>query len=221
MKQVTSIDGPVQNGAYSSYVLNTRRGPIDIHLYDAANPAAVLMVGGVGGGFDTPAKGLYPSLAEALGNERVAALRVKFRNPVDLGEAVYDVLCGLEYLNGQGKERVILIGHSFGGAVVIQAGLRSDNVEGVVALSTQSFGTNGVEKLAPKPILLMHGEQDEILPAYCSIDVHRRASPPKALRLLPGAWHGLDEAADEVFSTVRDWITDTLLPGRMTANFRS
>jgi fermentation-respiration switch protein FrsA (DUF1100 family) len=103
--------------------------------------------------------------------------------------------------------------HSFGGAVVIQAAAAHPIVRAVAPLSTQSFGVGPASRLSPRcSLLLMHGTDDEILPADCSRYVYSIAGEPKRLVLLDGTRHGLDEAADEVYRTVRDWVVETLRP---------
>lgn len=196
---------------YRDLRLHTQPGPVVIRYYEsqAAN-CAVIMVGGVGGDFDTPAHELYLRLARQLKEEGIASLRVQFRDPIDLDDSTYDVLAGIEFLRTRGIDRVALVGHSFGGAVVIQASLRSQAVATVVTLATQGFGTDGVEDIAPRSILLIHGYNDEVLPPSCSIDAHSRAAEPKQLKLISGARHMLDEAADEVYAAVHDWIIGEL-----------
>jgi len=49
---------------------------------------------------------------------------------------------------------VALVGHSFGGAVVIRVGVASPAVATVAALSSQSYGTEDVASLAPRPLFL-------------------------------------------------------------------
>jgi hypothetical protein len=46
-----------------------------------------------------------------------------------------------------------------------------------------------VARIAPTPILLVHGEQDELIPPRMSRELFERASSPKALLLLPDAGH--------------------------------
>ncbi|WP_148219214.1 alpha/beta hydrolase [Azospirillum sp. B510] len=192
--------------------LETDRGTVQARYYPAPGAElAVLWVGGIGGGFDTPARGLYPRLAANLIAEAIASLRLCFRNPRDLEESVYDVLCGLSFLGRQGIHHVALVGHSFGGAVVIQAAASNRGaVCTVVTLATQGYGIEPVGDLSC-PILLIHGEADEILPPSCSIHVHRKARDPKKLVLVPGTGHALDEASEAVCREVRDWLKGTLL----------
>ncbi len=109
--------------------LSTARGEIEARYYESDRPGrAAIFVGGIGGDFDTPAKGLYPRLCLELMPKGISALRVAFRHPTVLDESIYDVLAGLEFLKGKGITTAGLVGHSFGGAVVIKAAVLSDLV---------------------------------------------------------------------------------------------
>lgn len=208
---IREIEEISKTSKYRDVRLRTGPGPVVVRHYGLPGATSgVIMVGGVGGDFETPAHELYPRLAGVLQQEGIATLRVQFRDPIDLDDSTHDVLAGIEFAREHGIERVGLVGHSFGGAVVIQSALRSRAVVTVVTLSTQGFGTEGVEDLAPRSILFIHGYEDEVLPPTCSIDAHSRAAEPKRLKLIPGARHRLDEAADEVLSTVHDWLSTEL-----------
>ncbi|PWC74088.1 dienelactone hydrolase family protein [Azospirillum sp. TSH64] len=204
--------GIVDAEGFRPVTLETDRGPVQARFYPVPDgELAVLWVGGVGGGFDSPARGLYPRLSADFTADRVASLRLRFRDPRDLEEAVNDVLCGLSFLGQQGIHHVALVGHSFGGAVVIQAAASNRGaVCTVVTLATQGYGTDPVGDLSC-PVLLIHGEADEILPASCSIHVHRKAGEPKKLVLVPGTGHALEEASEAVCREVRDWLKTYLL----------
>jgi pimeloyl-ACP methyl ester carboxylesterase len=197
---------------YHPVKLTTSREDIHCRYYPVAGTKqAAIWVGGVGGGWDTPAKGLYPRLCEELTSEGIASLRVRYRYPTDLVEAVLDVLAGITFLHDEGIESIALIGHSFGGAVVIQAASQSEDVRTVVTLATQSYGANPVRELATRcSILLLHGTADPVLTPFCSQHVYQLALEPKHLILYPGATHGLDEVADEVHSCVRNWVIEQL-----------
>ena len=171
------------------------------------------MVGGGDGGLDGPAEALYPDLAEDLAARGVAALRLDFRVhafPGPMGEGVYDVLRGVEFLAGEGVERVGLLGHSFGGAVTIEAGVQSDRVASVATLATQTAGAQRVAELAPTPLLLVHGLADVRLPPDCSRLLHDLAGEPKRLELLEGATHSLRQRREDVRTLLLGWFTDTL-----------
>lgn len=208
---IREVEEVNRTSEYRDLRLRTGPGSLVVRCYEVPKAAsAVIMVGGVAGDFDTPAHELYPHLASTLTQEGIATLRVQFRDPIDLDDSTHDVLAGIEFLKGHGMKRIALVGYSFGGAVMIQTALRSQAVVSVVALATQGFGTEGVEDLAPRSILFIHGYDDEVLPPTCSIDAHSRAAEPKRLKLIPGARHRLDEAADEVFATVHEWLTTEL-----------
>lgn len=213
--EIQAIGDLGRENHYRTLSVETARGPVLMRLYEAAGATAgVLFVGGVGGDFDSPAKGLYPRLCEALMKEEISGLRVAFRRPGALEASVHDLLAGIRLLARKGVARVGLVGHSFGGAVAITAGAAAPEAATVVALSTQSHGTERVADLAPRPILFIHGGEDEVLPVFCSIDTYRRAREPKELKIVAEAGHGLDEAADAVDSLVLDWLRRRLRPPR-------
>jgi pimeloyl-ACP methyl ester carboxylesterase len=140
---------------------------------------------------------------------------VRFRHPGELEESVLDVLAGLAFLEGEGVEEAVLTGHSFGGAVVLQAAAASPAARGVVTLATQTYGAGAVAELGRRcPVLLVHGEADRVLPAACSKALFRRAGGPARLVLYPGAGHGLDEFADQVHELLAGWVPEQLRRAR-------
>lgn len=195
---------------YRELDISTQRGPVTVREYGPRGAdAAVLMVGGVGGGFDSPAKDLYGRLGEELPTEGISALRVRYRDPHQLAVCVSDVLAGLHHLHVHATERVILIGHSLGGAVVVNAALSSVNAVGVICLSTQTGGMEDPGRLH-RPVLYVHGTDDDVLPAACSVSAWRMSRDPRRLELMDGAGHTLDDAADEVFTLVHRFILEDL-----------
>jgi pimeloyl-ACP methyl ester carboxylesterase len=205
--------GQITNDGYTPIRLVTGRGGVDCRHYHIAGALkAVIWVGGVAGGWDTPARGLYPHLCQKLIKKEINSLRVCFLYPSNLYESVLDVIEGIHFLEQQGIESVGLVGHSFGGAVVIQAGTASsDTVRTVVTLSTQSCIAEGVSRLKKgSSILLIHGTDDKVLPPYCSSYVYNLANDPKEIILYKGATHGLDEPGEEIHQMVYDWLVKHL-----------
>ena len=193
--------------------LQTNVGDIVARLHPAPDGAPVVVwVGGAGGGLDGPAWGMYPRLAGRLATEGIASLRLHYRRPNHLEDCVADTLLGAAYLvQKRGYQRVALVGHSFGGAVVIAAGALGDDVTTVVAMSSQTYGTDLAPKVSPRPLLLLHGTADEILSHRCSENIYARARQPKELLLYSGCRHGLDECREQVDEAVVDWLRKELM----------
>jgi hypothetical protein len=120
--------------------------------------------GGAGGDITAPA-GVYNELATGLQVGGAEGLCLGHRTPNQLDECVYDLLAGIEALGQRGGERVVLVGRSFGGAVVISAGAANDAVVGAATAASQSYGAEAVEELSlEKSLLLIHGTSDWVLP---------------------------------------------------------
>jgi len=204
--RITSVEPGDEIAGARKVTIVTTRGPIPVVLHAAPEKGrAALCVSGAIGGFDGPAM-LYPRLGLTMPREQITIARLDYRAPNEFGECLVDAMGALTFLGGIGHQRVALIGHSFGGAVAINAGTLSPLVTTVVALSSQLAGAHVAGELAPKPLLLIHGDADTILPHESSQALYDRAGEPKILKILPGVGHRLSEAADEVFDLVRDWL---------------
>ncbi len=192
-------------------VLRTTRGDIAgiLHPCEGESGAAIY-VGGALGGLDGPANAIYARLASELaGSERgLSGLRLHYREPGEFTECVLDVLAGISFLKGISAQRIVLVGHSFGAAVAIKAGELSERVTGVAALSPQLYGTRTVARLAPKPLLLVHGMADGVLDHAASKDIYQRAGEPKRLVLYEGTDHTLASCADELFDLLKEWLRE-------------
>ncbi len=202
---------PAENG-FQEVTLTTSRGEVFCRYYpvEGADRAAV-MVGGTGGDFDSPAKDLYPVLAEELVAKGIASLRIRYRQPNDLVEGSLDVLAGLRFLKSQGVTKTALIGYSFGGAVAIQAAAKSSIVKTLVTLSTQSNGADALTEFREGvSSLFIHGGKDKELPPRCSSYAFYIAKDPKEFILHDDASHSLDEVATEVHDEVRTWLMGNL-----------
>ncbi len=193
-------------------VLHTNAGIIDCRYHPApVGTAAVIWVGGAVGGLDGPAHGLYPRLAAILSPEGIASLRLDYRHANHLHACVLDTLTGVTFLLEKECQKIALVGHSFGGAVVITAGANSSGVTGVATLSSQTAGTSLAPKLSPRHLLCIHGTSDEVLPDTCSQDIYRRAMQPKDLILYPGCGHGLDQCQERLDLDLSAWLRKVLL----------
>ncbi len=194
--------------------LNTNQGLIPCRLHPViGGSVGVVWVGGAGGGLEGPAGGLYPRLADALVGDGISSLRLSYRKPNFLTDCVLDTLLGIHFMESHDYDRLALVGHSFGGAVVISAGAMNESVVAVAALSTQNAGTNLVDELGDRSLLLIHGQADTVLKDFASREVYQRARQPKRILLYPNCGHSLNECREEVEQDLTAWLKQVLLPG--------
>ena len=197
----------------------TRSGLLSVVWHgDPEAGAAVLMGGGAMGGTLGPAGGIYHDLGTTLAAHGIATLRVGYRLPGHLESCVHDMAAAAELAAGRGAKRFVSVGHSFGGAVAIGVAValggddddeRDEPVVGVVTLATQSAGCEIAARLGGRPLLLVHGDADEILPVMCSEMVRTMAGSGE-LVVYPGTGHLLTEAGDELRTLLGEWIPRTL-----------
>ena len=171
---------------------------------------AVVWAGGWRGG---EPGGLPADVARALLPRGVSSLLVRYRSPFELPACVEDALASVSLLERQGLTRVAMVGHSFSGAVVISAAPRSERVVAVAALASQTYGAARADLVSPRPLLLVHGTEDERLSTYCSEQIYSWARQPKVLRFMTGASHSLREAREELVPLLADWLESKLGAG--------
>lgn len=170
----------------------------------------VLMFGGAMGGLLGPANGLYQDLATTFASQGIGVLRVGYRRPGDLDLCTIDVSAAADLAWRGGARRFVVVGHSFGGAVAVRAGISIPNaVVGVVTLATQSAGCETAANLRGRPLLLLHGDRDELLPLAVSETVRDLAGTGE-LVVLKGTGHLMTEAADELRARLGAWIPEAL-----------
>ncbi|MCH7736551.1 MAG: alpha/beta fold hydrolase [Chloroflexi bacterium] len=200
-------DGDVGEGLR----FKTNRGDFDAILHRAPNAGhGVIWVCGARGGFGGPGPGTYARMAERFISEGITSLRLDYRNANDVFECALDLLAGVSFLKGTGHQPVVVVGHSFGGAVVIAAGANSSHIKGVVALSPQTYGAGMAGRVAPRRLLVVHGKADTRLSFACGQQIYDMANEPKELVLYEGAEHRLEECRDDLEDLLGRWVPETL-----------
>ncbi len=173
-------------------------------------PAAIVACGGAMGGVLGPGHGLYQRLGERWSDRGVSFVRVGYREPNNLDLCAHDLACGVEIARDAGAERVVVMGHSFGGAVAIRtAVIMPVSVVGVVTFATQSAGCEVAGALAGRPLLLFHGDRDELLPPEASHVVAAIAGHGEVV-LLPGDGHLLAKSDDAITERLDGWLASVL-----------
>jgi pimeloyl-ACP methyl ester carboxylesterase len=185
----------------------TREGLLTLLWHgEADHSQVVLMVGGALGGLLGPGSGLYHALGIELAEAGIGAIRVGYRAPNDVDRCVHDTLAAAELAARRGARSFVVLGHSFGGAVAIQAGAAlGELAAGVVTFATQANGAEVAEHLTC-PLLLFHGDRDELLPHMASEMVQMISGGE--LVVLPGAGHLLTEAQTEIHERLSAWIPE-------------
>ncbi len=165
----------------------------------------VIACGGAMGGLLGPANGMYHDLGVRFAEQGIGLVRVGYRKPNDLGACVHDLVAVAELAARRGARRFVTMGHSFGGAVAVRAGIvLGDDTAGVVTLATQSAGCEEAERLGTTPVILFHGENDELLPPQASELVQMLTGGE--LVIFPGTGHLLGEAGDDLRERLGQWI---------------
>lgn len=186
----------------------TMRGLLGILWHEPVGDArdvGVVMMGGAMGGLMGPGDALYNQLGEDFSARGIPAMRISWRKPNDMDACCVDVAAAVQMMVGTGCDRVILMGHSFGGAVAVRVAVGlSAMVTGVVTFATQSAGCEVAGGLHGRPLLMFHGDRDEILPVEAS-EVVRAIAGSGELRIMPGDGHLLAKSHDIMREEVNAW----------------
>lgn len=191
----------------------TMRGLLSILWHEpvgSARNVGVVMMGGAMGGTLGPGDSLFHTLGSTLAERGVPSIRLSYRRPNDMDACCVDVAAAVQMMVGSGADKVVLMGHSFGGAVAIRVAVGlSEMVAGVVTFATQSAGCEVAGGLMGKPLLMFHGDEDRILPAEAS-EVVRSIVGSGDLRIMPGDDHLLSNSHDVMYSDVLAFLADVL-----------
>lgn len=121
----------------------------------------------------------------------------------------------MEYLEtNHGAEKFLLVGWSFGGSVVLTvAGDTEEGREKVVGCATvasQTAGTGGMARLAPRPVLLLHGTGDKVLSWRCSemlYEMYGEGEGSRKVVWFEGDDHGLRGNAEQAEAVLLEFVT--------------
>ena len=209
--RVTDVALPY-GGIGEGLKFHTNRGEFSGIIHRAKESTrAVIFVCGARGGFVGPGPESYAHLSERFLDEGITSLRIDYRLPNDLLECALDLMVGAGHLNDIGYGPVVVVGHSFGGAVVIAAGATSPTSRGSYPspapdLPGRYGRATGATQAACGP------RQGRYPPSLllCPADL-RMGQGTKELVLFEGAEHRLEECRDELETL---WRPGSGNPGR-------
>ncbi|KAL8858802.1 MAG: hypothetical protein Q9178_004719 [Gyalolechia marmorata] len=207
-KDNNAINSPqLQTLPLTIKVSDSRGGSVPGILHLPANytktssKTAAILLSGAGGGLVGPSS-IYLSLGAKLPRPRpngIPVLRLDYRYPARNKYCVADVLAAISYLEREyAIAKFVLIGWSFGGAPVFTvAGMDERRVVGCATVASQTAETEGIERLAPRPVLLLHGLADQTLGSWCSESLYRKygGGGSRELKLFEGDDHALTRNA--------------------------
>lgn len=185
---------------------------------DFVNPAptthhrtAAILLSGAGGGVTGPSS-IYLSLACKLAtlSTGIPTLRLDYRAPARNRYCVQDVRAAMAYLEDTyGLDRFVLVGWSFGGAPVFTVAGDDERVVGCATVASQTAETEGIRRLAPRPLLLLHGTADHTLSSTCSEKLYSMYGDRKhgRIHLFEGDNHVLSGNAQAAEAMLCDFIT--------------
>jgi uncharacterized protein len=161
-------------------------------------------------------------------------------------EAVIGMANLLASQDGVDADRVVARGSSLGGFLAICAAAASEEIAGVVAicpanqdhlasglrqgrfemrvsdqlsleawLMAQDVG-EAVERIAPRPLVLMHAEGDTQIPSDHSEELYERAGEPRKLVIVPGGAHTTVQHDPELQGAALLWL-ERVLDARRTS----
>ena len=194
--------------AGSRYVtLMSNRGAIKLRNYPVKNAKlGVVVAGGVSGAFWSPARGLFHKLGTSGASKSIHTVHLCFRHPTEFPETVHDVRAAIQYLNSIGIKKVVVVGHSLGGAAAIGGASFEPSVVGVVPMASQPYGAERISSMNVRT-LVMTGLLDPIEPTAWSKAIWKEAKGDKQIAFFIGT-HNLDECAQEVYDRLFCWILD-------------
>jgi len=188
----------------------------------ADKPSALLLHG------YTPDSLELSALAKKLAEFGWAAVVLEARgrglsegNPEDVNGYVRDSVITLKYMRilGVDRTKMFVVGQSLGSAVAILCAAIDQEIAGVAALhpfdeiSPDALGA-GVEnpdvrrpvdvvnKVSPRPLLIIAGDKDNILPCEGAVRLYEAAKDPKRLLIVRDGTHAIEDS--EVY--VLGWL---------------
>ncbi|KAK4237734.1 Alpha/Beta hydrolase protein [Achaetomium macrosporum] len=171
---------------------------------------AAILLSGAGGGVVGPSS-IYLSLACKLATlgRGIPALRLDYRFPARTEPCCRDVRAAMAYLNDMyGLDRFVLIGWSFGGAVVYTVGGDDPRVVGCATVASQTANAEqGMKKMRPRPVMLLHGSGDNTLCVGCSQRLyHVYGAGDRTLHVFEGDNHSLSHHAEEAEEMLCEFV---------------
>lgn len=169
---------------------------------ESDNKTAVILLSGAPGGMTGPSE-MWPSLANRVANsdDGILVLRLNYRYTAQIKYCIADVKTAMKCLEDRYSiTHFILVGWSFGGALVSAMGGSDERVIACAMAASQKAGTEGVQTMAPRPLLLVHGKSDQTMRYSASQELFEEYGKEgeRELKLIDGEDHEFSRYTGEV-----------------------
>lgn len=67
------------------------------------------------------------------------------------------------------------------------------------------YSNKWIDKLSPRPILIIHGDQDDVVSPTSAFNLYERAGDPKEIIIIKGAGHRL-RISEQAMNYAFDWL---------------
>jgi hypothetical protein len=173
---------------------------------------AAILLSGAGGGVVGPSS-IYLSIADKLSslNPGIPVMRLDYRYPARNKYCTRDVLAAMDYIESNHSiSKFVLVGWSFGGAPVFTVAGMDSRVVGCATVASQTAETEGIRKLSPRPVLLLHGKGDRNLSPRCSQSLFELygSRGDRRIQLFDGDDHSLTRHAAKAEEMLCDFIAE-------------
>jgi predicted esterase len=108
-----------------------------------------------------------------------------------------------------GLDKFVLVGWSFGAAPVFTVEGEDQRAVGCATVASQTAETEEIRRLAPRPVLLLHGAGDSTLSLWCSqrlYDMYGSSKGDRKLELFEGDNHALGRNARKAEAMLCEFI---------------
>ncbi|MFI5188630.1 MAG: alpha/beta hydrolase family protein, partial [Chitinophagales bacterium] len=125
----------------------------------------------------------------------------------------------LEKTKGVDKNRMAIMGHSFGASLSLLVAEHRQDVKAVVAFSPGGYSWDhsfqlrvrliGAAKNISAPVMIIHAQNDySIKPGHVLDSTMNRNNKPHLLKIYPKSGSSANEAHNLIFNSITKWETD-------------
>jgi carboxymethylenebutenolidase len=137
-------------------------------------------------------------------------------------DQLHDIISGLKYLRGLNdvdKNRMIVMGHSFGGSLALLVAENDPSLKAVVVFAEAGYSWNRSPLLRARlisavknikaPIMIIHAQNDYSTTQGYSLDsLMNKLNKPHLLKIYPKFGNSLSDGHNLVFQSIATWEAD-------------